>query len=63
MNKDVFQVLEKVWDQGGGTLELPARKNVPIPEPLAPRFRLGSTEGALHLTVGILTSFDVTFDV
>lgn len=62
MNKEVFQVVEKVWDQGGGKLELPAREDVPIPEALAPRFRLGSTQGGMHLMVSGSMSFDVTFD-
>eukprot|EP00210_Caulerpa_lentillifera_P000641 g619.t1 len=50
MNKEVLEVLEKVWEQGGGRLELPSRIDVPVPAPAKRRFRLGSSSGALHLT-------------
>lgn len=51
MNKEIFAVVEEVWENGGNKLGLPSRTNFEVPKPPEPRYRLVNEDGALYASV------------
>ncbi|CAD7701230.1 unnamed protein product [Ostreobium quekettii] len=48
INKEMLKIVETVWANGGGMLDLPSKENLPMPVLLPPQYRLLAADGALH---------------
>lgn len=48
-----MSIVEAVWEGGGGTLDIPPRKDLSNPEPVQDRFKLINMFGGLQATVSL----------
>lgn len=51
MNKEIFKVVEEVWQKGGGKLGLPTRVNMELPAGPTFSYKAFGENGALYASV------------